>query len=52
LLLMAQAYHAAGQTEKARDTAREALALLPAPKPDERETRVRKLLDIETHAGS
>ena len=52
LLLMAQAYHAAGQTEKARDTAREALALLPAPKPDERETRVRKLLDIETRAGS
>ncbi len=51
LLLMAQAFHAAGQTAKARATAHEALALLPVPNPNDRETRLRKLLDIEARAA-
>ena len=47
LLSLSQAYRAAGQGEKARATANEALALLPALKPGSMKPRLRKLLEIE-----
>jgi len=50
LLSLSQAYHAAGQMEKARTTADEALALLPALTPGSAKSRVRKLLEIEARA--
>jgi len=45
LLTLAQSYRLAGETEKARATAREALALLPALSTSP--SRIRKLLDAE-----
>jgi tetratricopeptide (TPR) repeat protein len=45
---LAKAYHAAGQIEKSRATAREGLALLPAPQPGSVKPRIRKLLEIQT----
>jgi tetratricopeptide (TPR) repeat protein len=45
LLTLAQSYRLAGDTEKARATAREALALLPATATSP--SRIRKLLDAE-----
>lgn len=50
LLLLAQSYHASGQTEKAQSAASEGLALLPAPQPGVPKYRVRKLLEIEARA--
>jgi tetratricopeptide (TPR) repeat protein len=47
LLTLAQAYRATGQTEKSRATAREALALLPAPQPGSVKPNIRKLLEIQ-----
>ena len=47
LLTLAQAYRATGQTEKRRATAREALALLPAPQPGSVKPNIRKLLEIQ-----
>jgi tetratricopeptide (TPR) repeat protein len=51
LLTLAQAYRASGQTEKSRATAREALALLPAPQPGSSKPRIRKLLELQLQAG-
>lgn len=48
---LAQAYHAAGQIEKSRATAREGLALLPAPQPGSVKPRIRKLLEIQTQTA-
>jgi len=48
LLTLAQAYRAAGQIDKSRATAREALALLPMPQPGSGKPRLRKLLEIQT----
>ena len=50
LLTLSQAYRAAGQVEKSRATAREALALLPAPKLGATKPRIRKLLEIQAQA--
>jgi tetratricopeptide (TPR) repeat protein len=47
LLSLAQAYHAAGQLEKARATANQALALLPPYAPGDIKPRLRKLLEVE-----
>ena len=47
LLTQAQAYRASGQAEKSRATAREGLALLPAPQPGGVKPRLRKLLEIQ-----
>jgi len=44
---LATAYHAAGQTDKARATAKEGLALLPAYRTGEPKSRVRRLLEFE-----
>jgi len=52
LLYLAQAYHAAGQTEKARAAAKEGLALLPATRTGEPESHIHKLLEVEARAGS
>jgi tetratricopeptide (TPR) repeat protein len=52
LLTLAEAYHASGQLEKARTTAKEALALLPAPKPGITKPRIRRMLESEAHATS
>jgi tetratricopeptide (TPR) repeat protein len=51
LLTLAQAYRAAGQSDKSRATAREALALLPAVQPGSAEPRIRKLLEIQAQTG-
>jgi hypothetical protein len=47
LLLLAQAYRASGQLEKARTAAREGLALLPGLQAGAIKSRIRKLLEIE-----
>jgi tetratricopeptide (TPR) repeat protein len=47
ILSLAQAYRSADQAEKARTTAREGLALLPAPKPGAIKPRLRRLLEVE-----
>lgn len=47
LLTLAQAYRAAGQSEKSQDTAKEGLALLPALQPGSVKPRIRKLLEIQ-----
>jgi len=47
LLTLAQAYGAAGQTEKSLAVANEGLALLPAPQPESVKPRIRKLLEIQ-----
>jgi tetratricopeptide (TPR) repeat protein len=47
LLTLAQAYHAYGQVEKSRATAREGLALLPSLAPGIAEPNIRKLLEIQ-----
>jgi tetratricopeptide (TPR) repeat protein len=47
ILSLAQAYRSAGHAEKARATAREGLALLPAPKPGASKPRLRRLLEVE-----
>jgi len=52
LLTLAQAYRATGQIEKSRATAKEGLALLPAPQPGSVKPRVRKLLQIQAQAGN
>jgi tetratricopeptide (TPR) repeat protein len=52
LLYLAQAYHAAGQSEKASEVAKEGLALLPPAQTREPESRIHKLLEIEAQAGS
>jgi eukaryotic-like serine/threonine-protein kinase len=44
---LARAYRASGQVEKARSTAKEGLALLPATRAGEPKSRVRKLLEFE-----
>jgi tetratricopeptide (TPR) repeat protein len=51
LLTLAQAYRATGQIEKSRATAREGLALLPAPQPGSVKPRIRKLLEIQTQTA-
>jgi non-specific serine/threonine protein kinase/serine/threonine-protein kinase len=48
MLSLAQAYRASGQTEKARATAKEGLALLPNPQPGDPKSWIRKLLEYET----
>jgi tetratricopeptide (TPR) repeat protein len=50
LLTLAQAYRAAGQTEKSRATAREGLALLPSVQPGSVKPRIRKLLEIQAQS--
>ena len=52
LLLLAQAYSADGQQERARTTAREALGLLPPRLPDARAVRCRVLLEEMTKNSS
>jgi tetratricopeptide (TPR) repeat protein len=52
LLSLAQAYRAAGQTDKARAAAREGLALLPVPLPGAAKPRIRRLLEIESRGSS
>ena len=52
LLTLTQAYRASGQAEKSRATAREALALLPAPQPGNAKPRIRKLLELQLQAGN
>jgi serine/threonine protein kinase len=47
LLTLAQAYHAAGDLEKAQATAREGLALLPPLRPGAVKPRLRRLLEVE-----
>jgi eukaryotic-like serine/threonine-protein kinase len=47
LLLLAQAYHTAGEIEKGRRTAAEGLALLPTLQPGAAKPRIRKLLEME-----
>ena len=47
LLELAQAYRAAKQPEKARDAAKEGLALLPPLREGDRKSRVRRLLEME-----
>jgi tetratricopeptide (TPR) repeat protein len=51
LLTLAQAYRASGQIEKCRATAREGLALLPAPPPGSVKPNIRKQLENEAQAG-
>jgi tetratricopeptide (TPR) repeat protein len=51
LLSLAQAYHAAGQTENARAVTKEALSMLPASETGTPKPRLRKLLEIEANAG-
>jgi eukaryotic-like serine/threonine-protein kinase len=51
LLLLSQAYHSAGQIEKARAAATEGLALLPTLQPGATKPRIRKLLEMEARAG-
>jgi tetratricopeptide (TPR) repeat protein len=48
MLSLAQSWRTAGQLEKARATAREGLALLPNPQPDDPKSWIRKLLEFET----
>lgn len=48
MLSLAQAYRASGQTEKARATAKEGLALLPNQQPGDPKSWIRKLLEAET----
>jgi tetratricopeptide (TPR) repeat protein len=47
LLLLAQAYHTAGEIEKGRAAAAEGLALLPTLQTGATKPRIRKLLEIE-----
>ncbi len=47
LLLLAQAYHTAGQVEKGRVAAAEGLALLPTLQSGATKPRIRKLLEME-----
>jgi tetratricopeptide (TPR) repeat protein len=51
LLTLAQAYRAAGQTEKSRATANEAMALLPAPRPGDLKPNIRKLLEVQAQSA-
>jgi hypothetical protein len=50
LLYLAQAYRAAGQPEKAHAAAQEGLSLLPAPNPGSPNSRIRKLLEVESRS--
>jgi eukaryotic-like serine/threonine-protein kinase len=52
LLSLAQAHRAAGQIEEGRAAAREGLALLPSLQPGATKPRIRRLLEIESRAGS
>ena len=52
LLSLAQACRAAGQPEKAKETAREALALIPPLRPGATRTRVRIFLEAELETAS
>ncbi len=52
LLTLAQAYRAAGQTERSRAAAKEGLALLPASQPGSVKPRIRKLLEIQAQSGA
>ena len=52
LLSLAQAYRDLGQIEKGRAAAREGLALLPILQPGATKPRIRRLLEIESRAGS
>jgi len=47
LLLLAQAYHTAGEIEKGRSAATEGLGLLPTLQPGATKPRIRKLLEME-----
>ena len=47
LLSLAQAYHAAGQTDKARATAAEAITLLAPQVPGAPKPRIRRMLEME-----
>jgi len=51
LFTLAQAFRAAGEVEKSRAVASEALALLPAPPPDGSKSNLRKLLELEVQPG-
>jgi tetratricopeptide (TPR) repeat protein len=52
LLTLAQAYRASGQAEKSRETAKEGLALLPAPQPGSVKPRIRKQLEAQAEIGN
>jgi serine/threonine protein kinase len=52
LLTLAQALHAAGQLDQARQVAREALALLPPLQPGAARSNIRKQLEFEAQAGA
>jgi tetratricopeptide (TPR) repeat protein len=52
LLTLAQALHAAGQIDQARQVAKEALALLPAQQPGAARSNIRKQLEFEAQADS
>jgi len=52
LLTLAQALHAAGQLDQARQVAKEALALLPAQEPGVARSNIRKQLEFEAQAGA
>jgi tetratricopeptide (TPR) repeat protein len=49
MLSLAQSYRASGQSDKARATAKEGLALLPNQQPGDPKSWIRKLLEAETH---
>ena len=51
LLTLAQAYRAAGQVEKSRSAANEALALLAPLQPGVAKGNMRKLLEVQAQAG-
>jgi uncharacterized protein HemY len=51
LLILAQAYRAAGQPAKSQAAAKEGLALLPASQPGSVKSRTRKLLEIQAQNG-
>jgi tetratricopeptide (TPR) repeat protein len=51
ILLLAQAYRADGQFDKAVGAAKEGLALLPQPAPGAQPTRTRKLLELEAQSN-
>jgi tetratricopeptide (TPR) repeat protein len=52
LLTLAQALHAAGQLDQARQVAKEALALLPAQQAGTARSNIRKQLEFEAQAGA
>lgn len=52
LLTLAQALHADGQLDQARQVAKEALALLPPLQAGAARSNIRKQLEFEAHAGA